>query len=94
MFFFNCVGIIELDQALTLFLSTGIVLGGVVGFTLDNIIPGTYTGAVKIVYMYKVNIYFIISVCVLCIVRSCSLYDCIFIRITITSQLFCNSVGV
>ena len=67
---FNCVGIIELDQALTLFLSTGIVLGGVVGFTLDNIIPGTYIGAVKIVYMYKVNIYFIISVFVLCIVRS------------------------
>ena len=36
------VGVDELDQALTLFLSSGIILGGVTGFILDNIIPGNF----------------------------------------------------
>ena len=41
------------DQALTLFLSTGIILGGVVGFILDNIVPGNPL----IVHLYNILYY-------------------------------------
>ncbi|KAK2139278.1 hypothetical protein LSH36_1893g00002 [Paralvinella palmiformis] len=34
-------GVPEIDQILTVLLSTGMFVGGVVGFTLDNIIPGS-----------------------------------------------------
>ena len=34
------IGISELDNILTIFLSTGPVVGSVVAFVLDNILPG------------------------------------------------------
>ena len=35
-------GVAELDQIMTVLMSTSMFIGGVIGFILDNIIPGEY----------------------------------------------------
>lgn len=38
-------GIVELDQVLQVFLTTGMFVGGFFGFVLDNTIPGEFGNA-------------------------------------------------
>jgi len=38
----HCAGFAEVDQTLTMFLSTAMFVGGVLGFLLDNIVPGNW----------------------------------------------------